>query len=212
VIRLMVCDDHALMRAGLVAALKSDDRFSVVAEAETRADLLRWLDDGPEADTLLLDLSIDAAGVKAGIDLIETVRLAKPTVPVIVVSMHREAELVGHALHAGAKAYVTKDSSLQELVDAILQVQRGHHYLAPSLVEPIVRHQQAAADGWDAALTPREREVLQLICSGKRLSEIAAAWGVSIKTVSTHKVRLMEKLGVTSNAELIKLGVRRGLV
>lgn len=211
-IRLLVCDDHNLMRAGLVVALKGDDRFAVVAEAQSRAELLQCLDGEEAIDVLLLDLSLDAADVGAGVELIETIRQARPTMPIVVVSMHSDAELVGRAMQAGARAYVTKDSSLQVLADAILHVHRGHHYLAPSLVAPIMRHQQAAADEWDAALTPREREVLQLICSGKRLSEIAAAWDVSIKTVSTHKVRLMEKLGVTSNAALIKLGVRRGLV
>jgi DNA-binding NarL/FixJ family response regulator len=211
-IRLVVCDDHSLMRAGLMAALGKDDRFSIVAEADGRAALLQWLDGGSLADALLLDLSLDGAGVKAGVDLIESVHLARPEMAVIAVSMHADAELVTGAMRAGAKAYVTKDSPLQVLTDAILQVHRGHHYLAPNLVEPIMRHRQVAPDGWDAALTPREREVFQLICSGKRLSEIATAWGVSIKTISTHKVRLMEKLGATSNAALIKLGVRRGLV
>ncbi len=210
--RLMVCDDHSLVRAGLVAALTSDTRFHVVAEAESRAELMHWLDAGPQADTLMLDLSIGAAGVNDGIDLVAAVHLAKPTMPIVVVSMHDQAEIVSHAMQAGAQAYVTKGSSLQVLAEAILQVHRGYHYLAPSLVKPIIRQQQSAADGWSAALTPREREVLQLICSGKRLSEIAAAWGVSIKTVSTHKVRLMEKLDVASNAALIKLGVRHGLV
>jgi DNA-binding NarL/FixJ family response regulator len=211
-IRLMVCDDHSLVRAGLVAALRSDSRFSVVAEAENRADVVRWLDGGPQVDVVLMDLSIDAAGVKAGIDLVEAVHRVRATTPIVVVSMHDDAQIVSSAMHAGASAYVTKDSPLQVLADAIVQVDRGYHYLAPSLVAPIVRQQQAAADGWNATLTPRERQVLQLICSGKRLSDIAADWGVSIKTISTHKARLMEKLDVSSNAALIKLGVRRGLV
>lgn len=210
-IRLLLCDDHALLRAGLVRALRDDPRLAVVAEAQTRAQLLQWLRSPEEADILLLDLSLDAGGVARGIELIEDAARARPLLPIIVVSMHNEAELVGRAMQAGAKGYVTKGSAMQVLIDAILQVHGGHHFLSPELVQPMLQHRPPPAAAWSAELTPREHEVMQLICSGKRLSDIAAEWGVSIKTVSTHKVRLMEKLNLASNADLIKLGVRNGM-
>jgi DNA-binding NarL/FixJ family response regulator len=223
VIRLVVCDDHELMRVGLVRALTDDPQLSVVAQAKSQAELLQWLDRGEPADVLLLDLSLGAAtgwaggpagvsaGVAAGHDLIRKIHAARRGLAVIVVSMHDDAEVVSHALQAGAKGYVTKSGPLQVLVDAIYQVHQGQHFLAPALVEPYVHHQHVPQEPWNATLTKREREVLGLICDGKRLSEIATDWGVSIKTVSTHKVRLMEKLNVNSNAALVKLAVRHGL-
>jgi DNA-binding NarL/FixJ family response regulator len=211
VIRLVICDDHELMRAGLVRALRDDAEFSVVAQAQSRAQLLQWLESGEPADVLLMDLSLDREGPQAGHDLIRQIHGLRRELPIIVVSMHNEAEIVSHAMQAGAKGYVTKSSPVQVLHDAITQVFRGQHFLAPDLVEPFVRHQHVPQAEWNATLTAREREVLGLICNGKRLSEIAAEWGVSIKTVSTHKVRLMEKLNVASNAALMKLAIRHGL-
>jgi DNA-binding NarL/FixJ family response regulator len=211
VIRVVICDDHALMREGLVHALRDDPQIEVVAQAATRAKLLSWSDTDQQADVLLLDLNLDEDGVSAGLDTIRHMHATRRHLPVVVVSMFEDAEVVSHAMQAGAKGYVTKRSSVRVLRDAIEQVHRGQHFLAPDLVETYVRHQHVPPETWNAALTAREREVLGLICSGKRLSEIAADWGVSIKTVSTHKVRLMEKLNVSSNAALVKLGVRHGL-
>ena len=126
--------------------------------------------------------------------------------------MHDDAEIVSQALQAGARGFVTKDSSFDVLQEAIVQVHQGRHYLAPNLVEPVVLGRGPQAhQRWDALLTPREREVLVQLCAGRRLSDMAALWGVSIKTVSTHKVRLMEKLKVSNNADLIKLALRHGM-
>jgi DNA-binding NarL/FixJ family response regulator len=211
VIRLVICDDHELMRAGLVRALCDDPQFIIVAQAQTRAQLLLWLDSEVQADVLLLDLSLDHDGVVAGYDLIRQVHATRRELAIITVSMHDSAEIVSHAMQAGARGYVTKNSPVQVLQDAIRQVYCGQHFLAPSLVEPFVHHQHVPQAEWNATLTAREREVLGLICNGKRLSDIAAEWGVSIKTVSTHKVRLMEKLNVDSNAALMKLAMRHGL-
>jgi DNA-binding NarL/FixJ family response regulator len=211
-IRLLVCDDHDLVRTGLVRILQSDARFDVVAEASNRATLLQRLHGAQDVDLLLLDLRLDAPDVTSGLELIAHVHNAWRNLPIIVVSMHDDAEIVGRALEAGARGYVTKDSSFEVLRDAILQVHQGRHYLAPKLVEPVVLGRAAHSPRrWDALLTPREREVLTLICAGQRLSQIATTWGVSIKTVSTHKVRLMEKLDVATNADLIKLAVRQGM-
>jgi DNA-binding NarL/FixJ family response regulator len=210
-IRLVICDDHELMRAGLVRALCDDPQFVIVAQAQNRSQLMQWLDGEEHADVLLLDLSLDHNGVAAGHDLIKEVHAKRPELFIITVSMHDSAEIVSRALQAGARGYVTKNSPLQVLQDAIRQVYRGQHFLAPELVEPFVHHEHVPQAEWNASLTARERDVLGLICNGKRLSDIAAEWGVSIKTVSTHKVRLMEKLKVDSNAALMKLAMRHGL-
>ncbi len=211
-IRLLVCDDHDLVRAGLVRILQSDDRFQVVGEASSRDQLMARLRRAQDVDVLLLDLRLDTPGVAAGIALIEALHATWHNLPIVVVSMHDDAEIVGQALQAGARGFVTKDSSFDVLQEAIVQVHQGRHYLAPCLVEPVVLGRGPQAhQRWDAMLTPREREVLEHLCAGRRLSDMAAGWGVSIKTVSTHKVRLMEKLKVTNNADLIKLALRNGM-
>jgi DNA-binding NarL/FixJ family response regulator len=210
-IRVLICDDHDLVRAGLVRIVESDPRFSVVAEASNRENLIAQLRRTQDIDVLLLDLNLDATGVATGIELIEMLHAAWRALAIIVVSMHDDVEIVSQALQVGARGYVTKDCSASVLQEAIVQVHQGRHYLAPNLVEPVVLGRGAQArQRWDALLTPREREVLTKVCAGQRLSDIAANWGVSIKTVSTHKVRLMEKLKVTNNAELIKLALRHG--
>lgn len=208
-IRLMICDDHHLVRASLVCALERDSRFKVTAQAADSEQLLAALAGSPAVDVLLLDLNLDARGVAAGIELIERIRSMRLPLAILVVSVHDDAQIVSRALDAGAKGYVTKDSTLEVLHGAIAQVSLGHYFLAPRLIEPIVRPRAPSLETrWDAALTVREREVLRLICGGQRLNSIAEALGVSVKTISTHKARLMVKLSVASNADLIKLSMR----
>ncbi len=208
-IRLLICDDHNLVRASLVYALQQDPRFEVTGQAGDSAQLLAVLTEAPAVDVLLLDLTLDARGVAAGIELIEQIQAMHLPLSILVVSVHDDAQIVSRALDAGAKGYVTKDSTLEVLQGAIVQVSLGHYFLAPRLIEPMVRPRVPMAETrWDAALTAREREVLRLICSGQRLNTIAAALGVSVKTISTHKARLMVKLNVSSNADLIKLSMR----
>lgn len=209
---LLLCDDQTLTREALAQALDTDPRFRAVAQAGNRAELKDWLALQQPVEVTVLDLSRDSTGLIDGLEQLDLLRLSRPTLPVVVVSAHDEEDIVRAALQAGARGYVTKDYGLHVLHEALMQVSRGHHFLAPRLLEPMLQRQPADTDiSWNAGLTSRERDVLQLICAGHRLTDIAAEWGVSVKTVSTHKTRLMEKLGVDNNAALIKLGLRRGL-
>jgi DNA-binding NarL/FixJ family response regulator len=210
-IKLLVCDDHEVVRTALVRVLLSDPDLSVMAEAATREQLLEAIAVSPAANLLLLDLNLGAAGVTGGIALIQAVRALPAAPPVLVLSMHSEPEIVSRAITVGARGYVSKASSIEVLQQAIRQVYAGQLYLDPSLVEPVLRQREKTEEPWNAALTPREREVMQMLCAGQRVSDIAVVLGLSIKTVSTHKVRLMEKLDITNNADLIKLGMRQGL-
>lgn len=211
-IRLMVCDDHDMVRTGLMRMLQADEGFEVVGEAASPVQLLERLQRDDGVDVLLLDLSLGAGGVPAGMALIDGLQKARPHIAVLVVSMHDDPELVGRALQAGARGYVTKESPIDVLHEAIRQVSQGRRFLDPHLVEPMIaRHARGPGEPWDASLTPREREVLQMLCAGQRVSDIAIALSLSIKTVSTHKIRLMQKLDVTNNADLIKLGMRHGI-
>jgi DNA-binding NarL/FixJ family response regulator len=210
-IRTLICDDHDLVRTAIARVLDSDPGLQVVGEESGAEALWRALRTHPAPDLLLLDLNLDAGGVAAGIALLDRLRVHHPTLPVVVLTMHDEPELVARVLRGGARGFVAKGSPMEVLREAITQVHRGRRFVDPGLVDGLLD----APDGgreWDHALTPREREVMARLCAGQRLSEIAAALSLSIKTVSTHKMRLMDKLEVRNNAELIRLGQKHGLV
>jgi DNA-binding NarL/FixJ family response regulator len=207
-IKLLVCDDHDMVRTGLIRALQTGRQFQVLAEAATADALLELVAAKTEADVLLLDLNLGGAGLAAGIQLISKVCALNQELPILVVSMHNDPEVVRSALGAGARGYVTKESAFDVLEDAIRNLHQGRRFLDPNLVEPMVMTSpQSQHAPWDAALTKREREVMVMLVTGQRVSEIASGMGLSIKTVSTHKVRLMEKLNIANNADLVKLGV-----
>jgi DNA-binding NarL/FixJ family response regulator len=212
-IQILICEDHDMVRTGLVRALQADRLFQVVGEASSAEQLLRQLRDGTPAELLLLDLNLGHSGLSAGIDLIAQVVALHPALHILVVSMHDEPEVVKRALEAGAKGYVTKDSAISVLVEAIFHLHQGRRFLDPALVEAlVVKSRKSSSEPFDAGLTKREREVMRMLVNGQRVSDIALEMGLSVKTVSTHKIRLMEKLNVSNNADLIKLGIRHHLV
>ena len=185
-----MCDDHLLMRESLSHALGADPRFSVVAQVGSRAAVSEWLASDLGADVIVLDLGLDAAGVSGVLELMAVTHAARPVSAVVVLSMHDDHRTVSAALRAGARAYVTKNSGLRDLQDALVQVHQSHQFLSPRLLEPMLRgHQNPADSAWDAALMAREKEVLTLVCAGSRLGDIAARWGVSVKTISTRAFR-----------------------
>jgi len=211
-IRLIVCDDHDMVRTSLVRTLESSRQFQVVAQAANGEQLLRLLaQPGTEFDVLLLDLSLGSASLADSIDLIVQVLKRWPATRIIVVTMHNEPDIVNVALQSGALGYVSKASSIDVLQEAIAHAHQGRRFLDPNLVEVIVMKRQRDNIAWDADLTKREREVMARLCNGQCVSDIADALCLSIKTVSTHKIRLMEKLDIKSNADLIKIGISHGL-
>lgn len=211
-IRLIVCDDHDMVRTSLVRTLESSRQFQVVAQASSGEQLLRLLaQPSTEFDILLLDLSLGSASLAISIDLIVQVLKRQPATRIVVVTMHNEPDIVNAALQSGALGYVSKASSIDVLQEAIAHAHQGRRFLDPNLVEVIVVKRQRDDIAWDADLTKREREVMARLCNGQRVSDIADALCLSIKTVSTHKIRLMEKLDIKSNADLIKMGISHGL-
>ncbi len=211
-IKLAVCDDHDLVRAGLVHMLVADGRFGIALEAESMAALEAQLTAGVPVDVLLLDLVLGASCVAEGVDQIKALHVAYPHMHIVVLSMHDEPEVVFAVLSAGAKGYVSKDSPPGVLVDAINQVSHGHRYVAPKLIERLfLLGKPGTHQAWHADLTPREYEVLKRVVAGESVKFIAIELNLSIKTVSTHKVRLMEKLGVANNADLIRLALKNGM-
>lgn len=206
-IRILIADDHSIVRSGLKQIIATDKDFTVVGEACHGAEVLSKLQQGG-IDLLLTDLSMP--GINA-LDLIARARAEAPKVPIIVLSMHNESQLVSRVLRAGASGYVTKGSDPAILLAAIRKVGQGGRFIDPNLVDAIVFGTPEDAPP-HAILSDREYVVLQLLARGLALAEIGSKLFVSSKTVSTHKARMMQKLGINNNADLVRYALRHGMV
>jgi DNA-binding NarL/FixJ family response regulator len=209
--RVILADDHQLLRAGLRSLLVKERDLEVVAEAS----------DGRQAVELVIqhnpDLAILDIGMPNlnGIDAARQIRESSPHTRVIALSMHASAQFVGRMLEAGASGYLLKEAAYEELVQAIKTVFAGHVYLSRGItgvvVDDYVRRLAVAPRVEAAKLTPREREIAQMIAEGRSTKEIAGHLHVSVKTVETHRQHIMEKLKIDSVAELTKYAIREGL-
>lgn len=207
---VLMVDDHTIVRDGLkriLAAASSDDlRVTEAATAFEALDRLRQ----QRFDVAIVDLSLPGM---SGLDLIQRMHDNWPQLRVLVLSMHTEEQYALRAFKAGAHGYLTKDSAAGELLDAVRTVAAGGAYVAPALaarvVQTLAQPRPAAAH---AALTDRELDVLQRLVAGQRPTEIAAALHLSVKTISTHKARIQDKLQLGSTAALIRFGIENGLV
>lgn len=205
-IRILIADDHAIVRSGLEQLLGAFADLRIVAAVADGHAVLREVQ-AREIDLLLTDLSMPGP---SGVELIEAVHRLRPKLPVLVLSMFDDVQVVTRALRAGAAGYVTKDSGIGVLREAILRVAAQGRYIDARLVESVVFRADDAAAAPHESLSARERQVLAMIVEGLRLGEIADRLHVSAKTVSTHKMRLMAKLGVDSNAALVRYAVENG--
>ena len=207
-IRLLLADDHAILRAGLRVLLDAQPDMTVVAEAADGHEVLarvRNLD----FDVLLLDMSMPG---KSGIELIKQVKAEKPKLRVLVLSMHEEKQYAVRAIKAGASGYVTKDSAGTQLVTAIRRVAGGGAFITAEVAEQLALGAMPDAEiAPHGRLSDREFEVLRLLVAGHTVTETAAMLNLSGKTVSTHKARLMEKLGIDNQADLVRYAMKHGL-
>lgn len=208
-LRIIVVDDHAVVREGLVRILEGTGRGFVVAEASSGFQALEWLRRNA-AQLAIVDLSMPGM---SGLDLIRRMRSEFPATAVLVLSMHAEEQYAMRAFKAGAAGYVTKDRAGAELLDAVAKVARGGAYVTDSLAERVVQQLNGSAEvPLHERLSDRELEVLRRIVAGERLGDIAKALHLSIKTVSTHKRRIQDKLGLPSTAALVRYGMEQGLI
>lgn len=199
-LRVLLVDDHPIVRHGIRQIL-TDRLRAVVGEADSAGSALAEIRGGPW-DVVVLDITMPG---QSGFDLLKQVHLEQPALPILVLSMHPAAQFARRALGAGALGYLTKDSAPTELVEAIEQVQSGRPFL--SAASRAVRT-PAAYEG----LSDREYQVFRLIAAGRTASEIAADVGLSVKTVSTYRARLLGKLGMRTNAELMRYAIDQGLI
>ncbi|HET7199822.1 MAG TPA: response regulator transcription factor [Burkholderiales bacterium] len=209
--RVLLADDHALVRAGIRALLESMDGVTVVAEAGNGSEVLE-LARTHRPDIVLLDISMPGLG---GLEASVQLKQELPGVRVVMLSMHANEEYVLQALRAGAAGYMLKDSATGELELALKAVMQGETYLSPPISKQVVEgyvqrvgSEQPAADN----LTPRQRQVLQLIAEGHSTKEIAYRLELSVKTVETHRAQLMERLHIRDIAGLVKYAIRNGIV
>ncbi len=206
-IRVLIADDHAIVRRGLRQILSEERDLVVEAEAGSGDELLRALAQY-SVDVVVLDLSMPG---RNGLEVLADVRRERPKLPVLILSMHREDQLAVRALAAGAAGYVSKDSAPVELLQAIRKVVRGGRYVSETLAESLALQLQEAPPDV-ARLSDREFEVLRQLAAGRRVKEIAADLALSSKTVSTYRARILEKLELRTNADLTLFAAARGLV
>ena len=206
-IRIVIADDHHLVREGIRQVLQAGDEFDVVGQASDGAEALR-LTESLSPDVLVLDVSMPG---QSGLEVTAALRDRSSTVRVLVLSVHDHPQYVIEAVRAGARGYLRKDTEPAELRRAIRAVARGESFFSPS----VARHLSAAIQGDTApgaadrlaGLTPREREVLKGIAGGSTNKEIAAALGLSSRTVESYRESLMRKLGLYTVAELTRLAL-----
>jgi DNA-binding NarL/FixJ family response regulator len=206
-IRILLADDHSIVRSGLVKLLSGFADLQVVGEA-ARPDQVLSLARQGGLDLIVLDMNMPGP---SGVPLIERLRLQRPEVPIVVLSMLNEGQIVSRALRAGAAGYVAKDSGIQVLREAIVRVAGGGRFIDPLLVEGVVFDHDRVGRARPDTLSARERQVLGMIVEGMRLGEIADLLHVSAKTISTHKMRLMQKLDVDNNADLVRFAIENGM-
>jgi DNA-binding NarL/FixJ family response regulator len=207
-IRILIADDHAIVRGGLTQIVATTADIVVAGEATHGGDVLALLRRLP-VDVLLLDMNMPGV---SGADLIRQLHDLYPALPILVLSMHNEGQIITRALRAGAAGYVTKDSEPEILLAGIRKVAGGGRFIDPALVDSMV-FDGADNDGEHpgALLTARELQVLTMIAQGQPLGDIADRLHLSPKTISTHKMRLMQKLNIDNNADLIRYAIRHGL-
>lgn len=207
-IRLIIVDDHAIVRHGLKQILALAPDVSVVGEAGGGEELQTVLAH-TACDLVLLDMNMRGL---AGVDLIEWIHAAHPGLPVLILSMHVEGQIASRALRAGASGYLTKDSEPEILVDAIRKVARGGKFIDAALVETLVFDHDSESSAPHEGLSERELQVFLMLASGKTISEIANDLFLSIKTVSTHKFRLMRKMNLQTSTDLVRYAIRHRLI
>ena len=205
-IRVLLADDHGLVREGLRGILAKGADIEVAAEAANGDEVLALVRK-QEFDLALLDLSMPGL---SGLALIKRLKAEKPKLRILVLSMHGESQYAARALKAGASGYLTKDSAAAQLLGAIRKIAAGGVQISEAAAAQLIGA-RGTADAPHAALSDREYEVLRQIVAGRSMTEIADGLRLSVKTVSTHKARILEKLDLTGTAELVRYAIEHGL-
>jgi DNA-binding NarL/FixJ family response regulator len=206
---VLLADDHAIVRAGLKEILADTGDIEVAGEATNGQEVLERIR-GQDFDVAVLDMSMPG---RNGIELIRLVKDERPKLRVLVLTMHNEQQYAVRALKAGASGYLTKDSAAEELVAAIRRIAAGGAYVSPETAERLALDSGGRADAPPhTRLSDREFQVFRMIAGGETVGAIAKRLSLSVKTVSTHKTRILEKMGFANQAELIRYAIEHRLL
>lgn len=207
-IRVAIADDHAVVREGLGRIIEREPDMVLIGEATTGDEAVHIARAGI-CDVMLLDLSMPG---RRGIDLVKQVKAERPQLNVLVLSMHSEDQYAVRAIRAGAAGYLTKAGSSSQLLNAIRRVATGGVFITPRVAERLaLETQPSSADAPHKRLSDREYEVFLALVAGSSVTAIGERLGVSVKTVSTHKARILEKMGMKSVAEMVRYALEMGL-
>ena len=207
-IRVLVADDHAIVRQGLKLILSEEFDSLILGEARSGRELLQLVE-RDVWDIVVLDITLPD---RNGLDILKDLKLLRPKLPVLILSMHSEDQFAVRSLKAGASGYMTKENVPEELVKAIKKVLSGGRYVSSTLAEKLAFELDAQGRPPHEALSDREYQVLCLIASGKTVSEIADELVLSVKTISTYRTRVLEKLRMKTSAELTHYAIKNRLV
>lgn len=208
-IRVLVADDHTIVREGLKQILSDTPDIEVADEAANAKEVITKISEN-DYDLVLLDVSFPG---RSGIDVLKQLKCLKQKLPVLILSMYPEEQYAIRSLKAGASGYLTKESASDELIAAIRQVTKGKRYITTSLAERLVFElEKDYEDQPHELLSDREYQVMCLIGSGKTVKEIADALSLSVKTISTHRSRILKKMGMRNNAQLTHYAIKQKLV
>lgn len=211
-IRLVLADDHAILREGVKSLLSIDPEFEVAGEASDGEEVIN-LASKLKPDVIVMDIAMPGInGLEATKKIVQT----DPSIKILVLTQYDSQEYLFNILQAGAQGYVLKRSASTELITAIKTVYDGHAYLSPAMTKSLIRDrlgpEQEVMEKTKNALTPREQEILKLIAEGKTNQQIADILIISLKTVQTHRAHIMEKLDMHDRTELVKYAIRKGII
>lgn len=207
-IRLVIADDHAIVRQGLKKILDESSDMEIVAEHANGADALRWIR-ANDCDVVLLDIAMPG---RSGIEVLKQLHEERPKLPILILSIYPEDQYAVRLIKAGAAGYLTKESAPEIVMDAVRRVAAGKKYINPAVAE-MLANEFGAQEGKlpHETLSDREYQIFLLLASARTVSEIADALSLSVKTISTYRTRILEKMQLRNNAELMRYAVEKHL-
>jgi DNA-binding NarL/FixJ family response regulator len=209
-IKILICDDHAVVRQGLRQIIEDCDDISLAGEAQSGEELIQMIGNDDIVDVVVLDIAMDGIG---GIEALKEIKSRKPELAVLMLSMHPEDQYAIRVLQAGASGYLTKKSAPAELIQAVRTVANGKKYITASVSEKLVSNLNVEKEvPPHEMLSDREHQVFIKLAEGKTVGQTAENLHISVKTVSTYKTRIMEKMGCNNISELVRYALEQRLI
>ena len=208
-IRVLIADDHAVVRRGVRQILEESSDIQVVGEAASASELWPKVREG-RFDAVVLDVNLPG---RSGLELLGDIKRERPEAPVLILTVHSEEQYAVRALKAGASGFLTKESAPERLVDAVRCIAGGRRFITPEVAEKLASSVALGEKGpLHETLSDREFQILKMIASGKTVSQIGRELALSVKTISTHRTRILKKMCLKTNSELTHYAIRNGLV